>query len=112
MKTDPACIFCKIVLGQSPCFKLFEDEYTLAILSGLVADRHCNGTLWTRRQGISFQLDGDRKSATTSIKARGAAHSFTDAAIMYVPEDPEVWRRPCVSRDRQRIAAGKRISPL
>jgi diadenosine tetraphosphate (Ap4A) HIT family hydrolase len=31
MKTDSDCIFCKIVLGQSPCFRLLEDEDTLAI---------------------------------------------------------------------------------
>jgi histidine triad (HIT) family protein len=42
MKTDPDCIFCKIVLGQSPCFKLLEDENTLAIMDLFPAnDGHC-----------------------------------------------------------------------
>lgn len=30
--TDESCIFCKIVAGQLPCFKLFEDEATIAFM--------------------------------------------------------------------------------
>ena len=30
--TDGACIFCKIVAGQIPCFKLHEDETTIAFM--------------------------------------------------------------------------------
>lgn len=30
MKSD--CIFCKIVEGVSPCYKIYEDEWTLAFL--------------------------------------------------------------------------------
>jgi histidine triad (HIT) family protein len=42
MKTDPDCIFCKIVLGQSTCFTLLEDETTLAIMDIFPAnDGHC-----------------------------------------------------------------------
>lgn len=29
---DESCIFCKIVAGQLPCFKLFEDEATIAFM--------------------------------------------------------------------------------
>jgi histidine triad (HIT) family protein len=32
MTTDPNCIFCKIVAGTIPCFKLHEDAHTLAFL--------------------------------------------------------------------------------
>jgi histidine triad (HIT) family protein len=32
MATDPDCIFCKIVAGQIPSFKLYEDAHTLAFL--------------------------------------------------------------------------------
>lgn len=32
MTADPACIFCKIVAGQIPCFKLYEDADTLAFM--------------------------------------------------------------------------------
>ena len=30
--TDSNCIFCKIVAGQIPCFKLFEDDATVAFM--------------------------------------------------------------------------------
>ncbi len=30
MQTDPDCVFCKIVAGDLPCFKLLEDDLTLA----------------------------------------------------------------------------------
>ena len=30
--TDATCIFCKIVAGQVPCFKLFEDEATISFM--------------------------------------------------------------------------------
>jgi len=32
VNADPSCIFCKIVAGTIPCFKLFEDEQTLAFM--------------------------------------------------------------------------------
>ena len=42
MKTDSDCIFCKIVLGQNPCFRLLEDEDTLAIMDIFPASEgHC-----------------------------------------------------------------------
>ena len=42
MKSDTDCIFCRIVLGESPCFKLLEDENTLAIMDIFPAnDGHC-----------------------------------------------------------------------
>ncbi len=30
--TDPACVFCKIVSGQIPSSKVFEDDHTFAFL--------------------------------------------------------------------------------
>jgi len=32
MSSDPDCIFCKIIAGEIPSFKLFEDENTLAFM--------------------------------------------------------------------------------
>src|SRR5215471_2616079 len=42
MKSDPDCIFCKIVAGQTPYFKLLEDDDTLAFMDIYPAnDGHC-----------------------------------------------------------------------
>jgi len=42
MATDPDCIFCKIVAGEVPCFRLFEDAETLAFMDiNPVHDGHC-----------------------------------------------------------------------
>ncbi|HVT80743.1 MAG TPA: HIT family protein [Phycisphaerae bacterium] len=32
MPSDPNCIFCKIIAGQIPCAKVYEDEMVLAFL--------------------------------------------------------------------------------
>ena len=32
MAADPTCIFCKIIAGQIPCFKVYEDDVVLAFL--------------------------------------------------------------------------------
>ena len=32
MPTDDSCIFCKIVAGEIPCFKLHEDDQTIAFM--------------------------------------------------------------------------------
>jgi histidine triad (HIT) family protein len=39
---DDNCVFCKIVAGQIPCFKLYEDADTLAFMDiNPVHDGHC-----------------------------------------------------------------------
>lgn len=32
MQTDKECIFCKIVAGEIPCFKLYEDDRTFSFM--------------------------------------------------------------------------------
>jgi histidine triad (HIT) family protein len=40
--TNHNCVFCKIVAGQIPCFKLYEDGETLAFMDiNPVHDGHC-----------------------------------------------------------------------
>lgn len=32
MSSDPDCLFCKIIAGAIPCFKLYEDDDTVAFM--------------------------------------------------------------------------------
>jgi histidine triad (HIT) family protein len=42
MASDPNCIFCKIVAGEIPCSKIYEDAETLAFMDiNPVHDGHC-----------------------------------------------------------------------
>lgn len=42
MSHDPDCIFCKIIAGEIPCFKVYEDAETLAFMDINPAnDGHC-----------------------------------------------------------------------
>jgi histidine triad (HIT) family protein len=42
MEPDATCIFCRIVKGEVPCFKLFEDTDTLVFMDiNPVHDGHC-----------------------------------------------------------------------
>lgn len=42
MRTDPDCIFCKIVAGHIPSFKLFEDDRVLSFMDiNPFNDGHC-----------------------------------------------------------------------
>ena len=42
MKTDANCVFCQIIAGQVPCFKLLEDDITIAFMDIYPAnDGHC-----------------------------------------------------------------------
>jgi histidine triad (HIT) family protein len=42
MQSDASCVFCKIVAGQIPCFKLLEDDKTFAFMDINPAhDGHC-----------------------------------------------------------------------
>lgn len=41
MSADPSCIFCKIIAGDIPCMKVFEDDAVLSFLDiGPLADGH------------------------------------------------------------------------
>ena len=55
MTTDADCIFCKIVAGEIPCFKLYEDDQTLAFMDinpgndghALVVPKRCSRDLYS-----------------------------------------------------------------
>lgn len=41
MPTDPTCIFCKIIAGEIPCHKIYEDQHVLSFLDiGPLSEGH------------------------------------------------------------------------
>jgi histidine triad (HIT) family protein len=54
------CLFCKIIKGDIPCYKIYEDEYTLAFLDiAKDADGH---TLVLPKKHCSSLLDCDQET--------------------------------------------------
>lgn len=54
------CLFCKIIKGDIPCYKIYEDEYTLAFLDiAKDADGH---TLVLPKKHCSSLLDCDNET--------------------------------------------------
>ena len=51
------CIFCKIVDGSAPCYKIYEDEYTLAFLD--IAQKDYGHTLVVPKTHCVNTLDCD-----------------------------------------------------
>jgi histidine triad (HIT) family protein len=72
MKTDANCIFCKIVAGQMPCFKLLEDDSTLAIMDIYPAnDGHCL-VLAKEHYATLFEITDEAFSAVSRSVSRVA----------------------------------------
>jgi len=70
MAADPNCIFCKIVAGEVPCFKLFEDAETLAFMDINPAhDGHCLAIPKAHHPNI-FEIAPEAVSAAARTAAR------------------------------------------
>ena len=63
------CIFCKIIKGELPCYKIYEDEYTLAFLD---ISKDCYGhTLVIPKKHFENVLDCEEeylKHTISSVK--------------------------------------------
>src|SRR6516164_11539099 len=78
MKTEPDCIFCKIVLGQSPSFRLLKDEDTLAIMDIFPASEgHCL-VLTKEHYPTLFEIS-DEAFAAVSRSVRRVARAVNQA---------------------------------
>ncbi len=73
MTTDPDCIFCKIVAGEVPCFKLYEDAATLAFMDiNPVNDGHALIIPKAHYEDV-FAVSGDALAATAATAKKVAA---------------------------------------
>ena len=72
MSTDPDCIFCKIVAGEIPCFKLFEDDETIAFMDiNPFSEGHCLAVPKAHFKDV-FSISPDAMAATARTAARVA----------------------------------------
>jgi histidine triad (HIT) family protein len=79
MTTDPTCIFCKIVAGEIPCFKLFEDGETLAFMDiNPVQDGHCL-VIPKAHYAMVFDLPPDQFAA--AARTASAVAKAVEAAL-------------------------------
>ena len=72
MKQEDDCIFCRIVRGEVPCFKVYEDDRTLTFLDIFpVTEGH---TLVITKEHFSniFEVDGEMLAAVTATSLRVA----------------------------------------
>lgn len=53
------CIFCKIIRGEIPCYKIYEDDFVLAFLD--IAKEHFGHTLVVPKKHYINTLDCDAK---------------------------------------------------
>jgi histidine triad (HIT) family protein len=78
MPRDANCVFCKIVAGETPCFRLFEDDQTLAFMDINPAhDGHCLVIAKEHYANI-FEISDDLLAAV-ALSARKVAGAVNQA---------------------------------
>jgi len=79
--TDPNCIFCKIIAGQIPSVRVYEDEDVVAFLdiaplapghTLVVPRRHCVNLLDAPHEALSALMAAAPKVARAVTRATGA----------------------------------------
>ena len=71
------CVFCRIVAGEIPCFKLYEDEDTLAFMDINPASAGHSLAIPKRHYPDVYQLP-DELLAATAATARRVARAIND----------------------------------
>lgn len=81
MKYDPNCVFCKIVNGQIPCTKLYEDDDVLAFLdinpvtyghALVISKEHFNTFLSTPKSVMNKVMNVAQRIGQVQIEQLGA----------------------------------------
>lgn len=75
------CIFCKIINGEIPCYKIYEDDFTLAFLD--IAKEHYGHTLVVPKKHFTNILDCDKEYLEKVILAvqKISSHFVTDCGF-------------------------------
>ena len=72
MRRDPDCVFCKIVAGEIPSFKLFEDEATLAFMD-INPAHEGHALVIPKEHAPDLYAVSDEALARTSVTAKRVA---------------------------------------
>ena len=81
MSTEQGCIFCKIIRGEIPCSKIFEDKEFLAFLdirpinkghTLIIPKVHCKNLLDFPKSEETDLIEFAKKVATAIVKATNA----------------------------------------
>ena len=76
MRRDPHCVFCKIVAGEIPSFKLFEDEATLAFMDINPANEG-HALVIPKEHAPDVYAVSDETLARTAVTAKRVAAAVT-----------------------------------
>ena len=93
MKTDANCIFCKIVAGQMPCFKLLEDDATLAIMDIYPASDGHLLVLSKEHFPTVFDVSEEAFAAVSYSVNRVARAGEPDTTAAWIEPSPGEWTR-------------------
>jgi histidine triad (HIT) family protein len=75
MTTDRTCIFCRLVAGEMPCHRVYEDAHTLVFMDIFpVADGHAL-VITKQHAPTIFEADEDALTAVAAT-ARRVAHAI------------------------------------
>lgn len=78
MSESKECVFCRIVAGELPCFRLLEDELTLAFMD--INPAHPGHALVIpKRHARDIYELGEADLAATALSARRVARAVRDA---------------------------------
>ena len=78
MSRDPDCVFCKIVAGEVPSFKLFEDDATLAFMDINPANEG-HALIIPKEHTADLYSISDESLASTVATARKVAAALSRA---------------------------------
>src|ERR1700743_3406865 len=88
MAYDPDNIFAKILLGEIPCFKIFEDDHTLSFLDIMPATTGHTLVIPKEPAETMFELSPEGMAATiktTQLVSRAVKTAFDAPGVMLVP---------------------------
>ena len=74
MNRDPDCIFCKIVAGEIPCHKIYEDDATLALADiAPLNEGHCLVIPKSHSENLFEIPESDLAAVSRTVKKIGKA---------------------------------------